>query len=412
MYRYFTVFAMLMMFVSCNHEGILGVSANKPHPLTPEEQRKPMPPVRTLVVKPGDYNSSMWRIVAIATADNGDIVVSSDARRFSNADLPAPMDTVIMRSSDLGRTWSAPIVVNPPCIQEDKYSGYGDPLLIKEHGNSTIHLLMAANNGFAASSKNKPIKTYISTSYDNGKTWEYPPRDITGQLWLDNTEEAGGFIGSGRGIQLKWQKDPKKNRRLMAAMVFQGGYARAIYSDDGGTNWKASPRVDGKCDEPKVIELADGTVMMNNRALGQGKRQISYSSDGGETWSRFQNHPQLNDPNNNGETVRYTSTNDGFDKNRLLFVNANHTDSLPRRNITVRISYDEGKTWKHSKVLREGIADYSSLTILPDGTIGAYVEEGGDATGGWNLYFSRFNLYWLTDGEDYYTPSTDPNFKH
>lgn len=41
------------------------------------------------------------------------------------------------------------------------------------------------------------------------------------------------------------------------------------------------------------------------------------------------------------------------------------------------------------------------MTILPDGTIGAYVEENYD-TDNMSLYFNNFSLDWLTDGADTY----------
>ena len=67
--------------------------------------------------------------------------------------------------------------------------------------------------------------------------------------------------------------------------------------------------------------------------------------------------------------------------------------------MTIRISYDEGKTWRYSKTLRTGPSAYSSMTIMNDGTIGILFEQGEQ-----KIYektsFARFNLEWLTDGMD------------
>ena len=49
--------------------------------------------------------------------------------------------------------------------------------------------------------------------------------------------------------------------------------------------------------------------------------------------------------------------------------------------MTVRVSYDEGKSWPVSKVIHEGPAAYSCLTRLPDGSIGlenAFLVIAGD----------------------------------
>jgi len=64
--------------------------------------------------------------------------------------------------------------------------------------------------------------------------------------------------------------------------------------------------------------------------------------------------------------------------------------------MTVRLSYDEGKTWPVAKVIYEGSAAYSDLVVLPDGGIGCLYERDGYR----KITFARFNLRWLTDGKD------------
>ncbi len=48
-----------------------------------------------------------------------------------------------------------------------------------------------------------------------------------------------------------------------------------------------------------------------------------------------------------------------------------------RRNLTIRLSYDEGKTWPVKKVLEPGPAGYSDLAVGPDGSIFCFFERGG-----------------------------------
>ena len=99
--------------------------------------------------------------------------------------------------------------------------------------------------------------------------------------------------------------------------------------------------------------------------------------------------------------IRYTSVNQGNDRNRLLH-------SLPygsdRSHVTVYVSYDEGETWPVSKCIVPYSSAYSSLCVLPDGTIGLYVEEKQDGEAGYSTVFYNFTLDWLTDGEDTWTP--------
>jgi len=72
------------------------------------------------------------------------------------------------------------------------------------------------------------------------------------------------------------------------------------------------------------------------------------------------------------------------------------------------MSYDEGKTWPVAKIIKKGTGAYSSLTILPDGSIGIIYETGNynnDITEYYaRLSFARFNLEWLTDGKDLFLP--------
>ena len=90
----------------------------------------------------------------------------------------------------------------------------------------------------------------------------------------------------------------------------------------------------------------------------------------------------------------------GHNKNRLLH-------SVPKGNqrtdVTVYISYDEGETWPVSKTIVPYSSAYSSLCVMPDGTIGLYVEENPDGTiGNYLTAFYIFSLEWLTEGKDTY----------
>ncbi len=109
----------------------------------------------------------------------------------------------------------------------------------------------------------------------------------------------------------------------------------------------------------------------------------------------------LIDPACNASIIRYTSTADGYDHNRLLFSNAKSKNK--RRNMTVRISYDEGKTWNEGKTIYAGDSAYSTLTVLENGDIGALFEKDDHKEN----VFVRFSLEWLTEGADSYEAPKD-----
>jgi sialidase-1 len=75
--------------------------------------------------------------------------------------------------------------------------------------------------------------------------------------------------------------------------------------------------------------------------------------------------------------------------------------------MTVRLSYDDCRTWPISRVLHRGPAAYSDLCVGLDGTICCFYERGGGRRDGQGdggpyerLTLARFNLEWLTRGID------------
>ena len=59
--------------------------------------------------------------------------------------------------------------------------------------------------------------------------------------------------------------------------------------------------------------------------------------------------------------------------------------------MTVRLSYNEGKTWPIAREVYPGSSAYSSLTVLPDGSIGLLYERDDYK----KISFARFTLDWL-----------------
>ena len=175
-------------------------------------------------------------------------------------------------------------------------------------------------------------------------------------------------------------------------------YSHLLSSNDHGKTWQISSSAAAMVNECQVAELKDGSLMLNMRSYRKkGCRAVATTSDGGKTWGPIVDDTQLPEPTCQASFIRYTDVRDGFTRDRLLFVNPANTSQ--RVNLTVRLSYDEGKTWPISKVIAPGPSAYSCLTVLKDGTIGL-IYENGRTSPYERLTFARFDLQWLTDGRD------------
>lgn len=325
----------------------------------------------------GEDDTNTYRIPAIITAQNGDLLAVIDARRNNSSDLihQRAIDITFKRSKDNGKTWGKMETI----ADLPKGEGASDASLILNRDNGEIFCF------YNWMGKTREFRFYVQSSKDHGMTWS-EPKDFTDEVVPKEWNKLDfKFITSGRGIQTRDGELLHNFVHLPTRSVFLYG------SKDGGKSWNFYDSKISPADESKVVELSDGRLMVNSR-VGRDYRWVHRSNDRGETWDS-QKEFELPDPRCNASIIRYTSTKDGYAKDRLLFSNAGSQSG--RVNLTIRISYDEGKTWSAGKVVNPGASAYSSLTILENGDIGVLYENGNART-----KFASFTLEALTDGED------------
>ena len=323
--------------------------------------------------KSGTEGYNAFRIPAIVITNKGTILAFAEGRKQGQSDT-GDIDIVLKRSEDNGKTWSELKVV---WDQGENVCGNPAPVVDKVTG--TIFLLSTWNLGtdhepeIINQKSEDTRRVFILQSTDDGKSWS-KAKEITKSVKDDWTWYATGPC---HGIQLEKGKD--KGRLVIPCDHIEAGtkkyYSHIIYSDDHGKTWNlggSTPQY--QVNECVVAELSDGKLMLNMRNYDRTKktRKISISEDGGLNWNNIYADSALIEPICQAGLARYSFADQGV--SRLLFLNPANQDS--RRNMTLRISYDEGLTWIKSKVLHEGPSAYSDVIKLPNGEIACFYEAG------------------------------------
>jgi sialidase-1 len=352
---------------------------------------------RILLEQSGDAGVHTYRIPALAVANDGTLIAAFDARNDSPNDLPGNIDVMVRRSRDLGRSWSPARRV----VDFDSGRGGGDPSLLVDRATGRVFLFYEyapAGTGIFKSSADRDssstttVHPHVIWSDDHGATWT-GPRDLIASL--KPAGATGIFATSGHGIQLS-ARSPAPGRLLQPYAWLDAErrmHAANAYSDDHGATWTLGASIGTGLDENKAVELADGRVMQNIRAYEKTRthRLVALSNDGGITFGAAAEEPQLPDPRNNADIIRVAPDAPAGSRDAGMLLFSNTADAARRVNLTVRLSCDSGRSWPVSKTVDPGLAMYSVMARLPDGTIGM-LYENGDAEG---LTFVRFDLRWL-----------------
>ena len=333
----------------------------------------------------GGYHT--YRIPAIVVSTKGTVLAFCEGRKTSRRDH-GNIDLLLRRSTDGGKTFGPVQLVYEEGGDEEITCG--NPTVLVDRETGTVWLAFCRNND----------RVLMTHSDDDGASWS-DPVDLTTTL----KESSWTWYATGPGQGLQLERGPHRGRLIVPCNHTDRGkkhcWSHVIYSDDHGKTWKLGGSLpDDHTSEPELVELVDGTLMMNTRnwpPREAHRRAVSTSTDGGASWSETVHDPALITPHCQGSIRRLTAQPD-YKKNRILFANPGSTKK--RERLTIRISYDEAKTWSASKLVHPGGSAYSCLVVLPDTSIGCLYEKDDYR----RLTLGRFTLEELTDGADVYRP--------
>ncbi|MBX7257816.1 MAG: SUMF1/EgtB/PvdO family nonheme iron enzyme [Candidatus Hydrogenedentes bacterium] len=350
--------------------------------------RQPGVPEIVDVFVAGSEGVNTYRIPSMLLAPDGTLLAFCEARKESQDDA-SPTDMVLRRSVDGGRSWLPTQVL----VHGIGNEALMNPCAVVDRATNTVLLACMKANKIGPNRN----QHFLLLSQDNGQTWS-EPMDIGDRIANYNDS----FVpGPGVGIQMQ-------SGRLVIPgyagtpdeVLEENFYSRVLYSDDHGQNWTLGAPVPQFSDESQAVELRDGSLMLNVRGnMGMSCRGVAISENGGETWSRFYWDRALKECPCEASLIRYgCDEKDG--KNALLFANPDNSGEcygiLERTKMTVRASFDEGKTWPVKRLLHPGPSSYSTMVRLPDGDIGILFEGGEKHRREW-IRFARFSMAWLAD---------------
>ena len=357
------------------------------------------------------YN--IYHIPGIVVTAKGTVLAWCEARK-GGGDW-SDIRILLRRSTDDGKTWSTPQSIadvpgpktkNPFALRlknvDTTQVTYNNPVLIADKDGS-VHMLFCLEYE----------RAFYQRSDDDGLSWSKPVEiTSTFETFKKHYDWKVLATGPNHSIQLK-------TGRLVVPVWLStgtGGNAHrpsvtaTIYSDDQGKTWKAGdiavPCTDEwiNPNETVAIELNDGRVMLNVRSESKAHRRLVVTSpDGATNWSTPKFDEALLEPICMAGIVRYQ--HDG--KSLILFSNPHNLEggregtpepgkSRTRKNVSVKISRDEGLTWPVSKTLEPGPSMYSDIAVTQKGTILCfYGSSNKPGFAGSGLTLARFNLEWL-----------------
>jgi sialidase-1 len=353
----------------------------------------------TIIHKQGQFECHTFRIPAMVATNKGTLLGVYDMRYTSSRDLQGHMDIGLSRSTDGGNNWARPVSIMDMKkygdLPEDQ-NGCSDPNILVDRTTGEIFVSAVWTHGKPGThqwrgkgsepgySINKSSQFMIVRSIDDGLTWSTP------ENWTNKLKDPKWHLfapAPGNGITLS-------NGTLV--MPTQGRdavgrpFSNLMWSEDHGKNWTLSEHARDNTTECAVVELSNGSLMLNMRdnrnrsdKSKTNGRAVSVTLDMGKSWSVHpSDHKALPEP----VCMASLLSHDLPDGRRALFF-SNPNSKQRREKMTVRMSLDGGQTWPRSILLDQKGGAYSSLAMVDEKTLGILYESSVA-----DMVFQKINL--------------------
>ena len=330
----------------------------------------------------GDDGVAAYRIPGLVTTKKGTLVGVYDIRRKDSRDLQGDIDVGVSRSTDGGLTWGPMIIAMDMGewggLPQD-VNGIGDPCVLVDEVTGDLLLFAAWTHGgkageaawWSAGSGFGPGETpqlMMTRSTDDGLTWSEPV-NLTRQVKKEEWNFT--FQGPGRGITME---DGTLVLPFQHQEADRTPAAGIIYSRDRGRTWQIHEYAKINTTESQVAEVEPGVLMLNMRDNRGTGRAVYVTRDLGRTWEPHVSDMDLVEPVCMASLLKVRAADNVLGRDLLLFSNPAHPSE--RRDITIRLSTDGGRTWTSKVLLDEGRGwGYSCLTMIDRETVGILYES-------------------------------------
>lgn len=351
----------------------------------------------TAVFTSGTEGHKSYRIPAIISLPNGELLAFAEGRVHGAGDF-GDVNIVMKSSSDHGKTWgSLQTIVDYNLLQAGNPAPVVD-LTDPSYPNGRIFLFYNTGNNHEGEVRkgNGLREVWYKTSTDGGTTWSdavnittqtHRPKQPQINPAYNFTEDWRGYANT-PGHAMQFTQGKYRGRIYVAANHSAGPpqkqamdyIAHGFYTDDHGKTFHISDDVKlPGGNENMAAELSGGRLMLNlrNQRGDVRARYIAISSNGGQSWDTSYFDKNLPDPVCQGSILTIGKKHG---KNILAFCNA--ADEKRRDNMTLRISFNDGKTWKKSFVIynnpaQQDAAAYSDIVKISKNKMGVLFEKDG-----------------------------------